>query len=369
MEIYELMRTTLYPGRYFQGYDALPILGDEISRLGKKGFVICDPFVYEKLLPTFRQKMRESVDFRVEKLRGECSDEAISHLSQIARDAKCDVIVGLGGGKTLDTAKVVAHTLNTSVVIVPTIASTDAPCSALAVIYTPQGTFKRYSSLPRNPDVVLIDTKFVVNAPVRSLVAGMGNALSAWFETDSSHRKNAASMTGRVGSMTPYTMAILCYESLLKYGVVAKTACEIHAVTPALETIVETNTLLSGLGFKRSRLAAAHAIHNGLTALEQTRPFFRGEKVAMGTLTSLFLTDKPKSVIDEVYTFCNQVGLPITFADIGLAQASDDDLMKVAETACAPWETIHNEPMAVTPLMVFSALKAADAEGKRRKVL
>jgi glycerol dehydrogenase len=66
-------------------------------------------------------------------------------------------------------------------------------------------------------------------------------------------------------------------------------------------------------------------------------------------------------MVDEVYTFCKQVGLPTTFADIGLAKASDDDLMKVAATTCAPGETIHNEPIPVTPLMVFSALKAADA--------
>jgi glycerol dehydrogenase len=363
------MNTTLYPGRYFQGYDALSILGDEISRIGEKGFVICDPYVFEKLLPTFRHRMREAVDSQVEKSLGECSDEAIKHLSRIAQNTRCDVLVGIGGGRTLDTAKAVAHNLKTGVVIVPTIASSDAPCSSLAVINTPQGHFKRYLTLPKNPDVVLLDTKFVVNAPVRFLVAGMGNALSTWFETESSHCKYSIDSTENGTSRIAYTSALLCYESLLKYGVLAKMACEVHAVTPALEQIVEANTLLSGLGLQRIRLAAAHSIYNGLTALEQTCSFFHGEKIAFGTLTSLFLTGKPAAVIDEVYTFCDQVGLPLTLADIGLAQASDDDLMKVAATACLPGETIHNEPIPVTPLMVFSALKAADAEGKRRKLL
>ncbi len=361
------MNSTLYPGRYFQGDGAISILGDEISRFGKKGFVICGPYVFEKHLSTFRQKIGNTVDFTVEKSIGECSDEAVENLTKLAQNARCDVIFGIGGGKTLDKAKAVAHSLETRVVIVPTIASTDAPCSALAVINTPHGSFKRYLALPKNPDLVLLDMKFIVNAPVRFLVAGMGNALSTWFEAESSHRKYAANGSANVDLTMAYTAALLCYENLLKYGVVAKTACEVHALTPALERIVETNTLLSGLGFKSARLAAAHSIYNGLTVLDQTRSFFHGEKVAFGTLTSLFLTGRPASVIDEVYTFCSQVGLPMTFADIGLAQASEDDLMKVAETACAAGETIHNEPIPVTPEMVFSALKTADAEGRRRK--
>src|SRR5271157_2529556 len=361
------MNTTLYPGRYFQGYDALSILGDEISRFGKKGFVVCGPYVFENHLPSFREKLGNAIDFTVEKSHWECSDEAIGHLSRIAQNAKCDIIVGIGGGKTLDKAKAVAHTLKTRVVVVPTIASTNAPCSALAIINTPTGRFKDYLTLSKNPDVVILDTKFIVNAPVRSLVAGMGNALSTWFEAESSHRKYSTYTTDRGIPTTAYSSALLCYESLLKYGVLAKIACEVHAVTPALEQIVEANTLLSGLGLERARLAAAHSIYNGLTVLEQTRSFFHGEKIAFSTLTSLFLTGKPTAVIDEVYTFCDQVGLPITLAEIGLAEASDDDLMKVAETACMAGETIHNEPIPVTPQMVFSALRAADAEGKRRK--
>jgi glycerol dehydrogenase len=129
---------------------------------------------------------------------------------------------------------------------------------------------------------------------------------------------------------------------------------------------VEANTLLSGLGFESAGLAAAHAIHNGLTALEQTHAYFHGEKVAYGVLASLFLTDKPVETIDEVYEFCEAVGLPTTLADIGLADVSDEELMRVATVSCAENETMHNEPIPVTPEMVFAALKAADAEGQKR---
>ena len=154
---------------------------------------------------------------------------------------------------------------------------------------------------------------------------------------------------------------------MLEYGVAAKEACAVHAVTPAVEHVVEANTLLSGIGFESGGLAAAHAIHNGLTVLEQTHSYYHGEKVAFGTLTSLFLTDKPISLVDEVFLFCEAVGLPTTFADLGMEGVSDDDLIKVAETACAEGETIFNEPIPVTPEGVVAAMKAADAYGRMRQ--
>ncbi|NKQ34275.1 MAG: glycerol dehydrogenase [Chloroflexi bacterium] len=361
-----MIATTIFPGRYVQGSNALKRLGIEMSRFGQKGFVICDPFVLDHVLPDYRLEIEQAIDIKVERFGGECSEEEIGRLTDLAQKANCDLIVGIGGGKTQDTAKAVAHELKVAVVIVPTIASTDAPCSALSVIYTPEGEFKRYLILPQNPDLVLVDTKIIVQAPARFLIAGMGDALATWFEAESCKKKYAGNMTGHVGSMTAYALARLCYETLFEYGVAAKLSCEAHVVTPALDHIVEANTLLSGLGFESGGLAAAHAIHNGFTVLEQTHKYYHGEKVAFATLSSLFLTDKSKDIINEAYSFCESVGLPTTLANIGLSDVSDEELLQVAEAACAEGETIHNEPIPVTPEMVFSALKAADAEGKRR---
>ncbi|PSF38989.1 glycerol dehydrogenase [Aphanothece hegewaldii CCALA 016] len=362
-----MLSTTIFPGRYVQGRDARKRLGQELSRYGKKGIVICDSFVYEKLIWDFEPYMKDGVDVFIEKFGGECSDEEINRLLNIIQEAKFHFVVGLGGGKTMDTAKAVAYEASLPVAIVPTLAASDAPCSAVSVIYTPEGEFKRYLFLPHSPNLVLMDTHIISNAPVRFLIAGMGDALATWFEAESCMKKYAPNMTGDLGSRTAYSLAKLCYETLLEYGLTAKTACEYHIVTPALDHIVEANTLLSGLGFESAGLAAAHAIHNGLTVLDQTHHYYHGEKVAFGTLASLFLTDKPIKIIDEVYSFCESIGLPTTLADIGLTEISDEKLMKVAQASCLEGETIHNEPTPVNPDMVFSALKAADAEGKRRK--
>jgi glycerol dehydrogenase len=363
-----MITKTIFPGRYIQGLDALKRLKGEIGRLGDIAVIVCDHFMLENPLPYADTFLGGSSRNVVERFHGESSDEGIERLADLSKNSKTQAIVGIGGGKTIDTAKAVAHSLQLPVIVVPTIASTDAPCSALSVIYIKEGKFKRYLILPRNPDVVLVDTGLIARAPVRFLVSGMGDALATWLEASSCKAKFAPNITGDVGSMTAYALARLCYDTLLEYGVKAKISCEAHSVTPALEHIVEANTLLSGLGSESGGLAAAHAIHNGFTVQERVHDRQHGEKVAFGTLASLFLTDKPGEIFDEVYAFCESVGLPSTFDGIGLEGILDEELMKVAEATCAENETIHNEPIPVEPMTVFSALKAADAEGRRRKM-
>ena len=360
-----MISTAIFPSRYVQGDGALELLGDELKRLGGNPFAIVDAFANTTFGGDLRRVLGRAGPVTLEEFGAECSDEEVTRLADDARKAAADVIVGIGGGKALDTAKAVANELRVPVAIVPTLASTDAPCSALSVVYTPEGAFKRYLVLPRNPDLVLIDTGIVARAPARYLVAGMGDALATWFEAEDCRVTRAANMTGRPGPMTSHGLARLCFDCLINEGLMARTACQHGVVVPALDNVVEANTLLSGLGFESGGLAAAHAIHNGLTVLDETHHYYHGEKVAFGLLSQLWLTGRPRAVVDQVYGFCRSIGLPTTLAEIGLTQPSDSALALVAERACARGETIHNTPFAVTPHMVVAAMKVADAEGRR----
>lgn len=361
-----MITTSIFPGRYVQGAHALALLCQETSRLGRAPLILIDPFVDTFLRDEIEDRLG-AFTYAFEVFGGEASQTEIDRLVAIAEAAASDVILGVGGGKTMDTAKAVAHALSLPVMIIPTLASTDAPCSALSVIYTEAGAFDRYEVLPRNPDVVLVDTALIAKAPVRFLAAGMGDALATWFEAESCRIRHAGNMTGRPGSMTAYALSRVCYDTLMEYGRLAMTACEQGIVTPALERVVEANTLLSGLGFESGGLASCHAIHNGLTTQEATHAYWHGEKVTIGVLASLFLTDEPGPRIDKVYDFCLDVGLPVTLADIGLDDVTDEALVEIANASCAPGETIHNEPHEVSPETVVWALKMADAEGRRRK--
>ncbi len=362
-----MRQTAVFPGRYVQAEGALAQLGGEVARLGHNALLIAGGTAERAIVPAYLPAWREKLQVAVERFGGQCCDAEIERLQTVAAGKRCDVVIGLGGGTVIDTAKAVAHAAGARVAIVPTVASTDAPTSAVSVIYTAEGTFSRYLFLPRNPDLVLVDTAVIAAAPLRFLVAGMGDALSTWFEADSCRQAHAPNQCGGVGTLAAYALARLCYETILEYGEAAVVACRMKVVTPALSHVVEANTLHSGLGFESGGLASAHSIHNGLTQLAGTHGYYHGEKVTIGVLAGLFLADRPKAIVDEVYRFCEAVGLPTTLAQVGLTNVTDDDLLIVAERACAEGETMHHEPCPVSPREVLAALKTADEYGRRRR--
>ncbi|RXY42520.1 UDP-N-acetylmuramoyl-L-alanine--D-glutamate ligase [Klebsiella pneumoniae] len=166
-------------------------------------------------------------------------------------------------------------------------------------------------------------------------------------------------------ALAALALAELCYNTLLEEGEKAMLAAEQHVVTPALERVVEANTYLSGVGFESGGLAAAHAIHNGMTAIPDAHHYYHGEKVAFGTLTQLVLENAPVDEIETVAALCHSVGLPITLAQLDIKGDIPTKMRLVAEAACAEGETIHNMPGGVDSDQVYAALLVADQYGQR----
>nr|CCD32244.1 Iron-containing alcohol dehydrogenase [Methylocystis sp. SC2] len=285
------------------------------------------------------------LDFAVFDFGGECSFAEISRGTEAARRVSASVIIGAGGGKTLDIARAVAAELDLPVACCPTTASSDAPCSALAVLYTEEGVFERCLYFRRNPDLVLVDSGIIARAPARQLIAGMGDALATCSEAEASMRAHRRNVVGGSSTLTAAAIARLCYQTLLKDGTSALAAARPGAITPAFERIIEANTLLSGLGFESGGLAVAHSVHNGLTAASETRDRLHGEKVAFGTLVQLVLEGADNAVMDEVMSFCLSVGLPLTLAELGLQKLTREKARAIAQRAIAPGESAHNEPI------------------------
>lgn len=363
-----MKKVLVSPNKYIQGANELENLGTYASDFGKKVLLVASDDDYGRTKGAV-EKGFSAADAQLELggFNGECSQKEIDRLRQKSQELNADVIVGLGGGKALDTAKAVAHYENKPVICVPTIASTDAPCSSLAVIYTEDAVFDRYMFFKSNPNIVLADTAVIAKAPTRFLTSGMGDALSTYFEARACARSFANNIPGGKSTKAALAMAKLCYETLLEDGLKAKLSCDANVVTQSLENIVEANILLSGLGFESSGLAAAHAIHNGLTAIEECHHYTHGEKVAFGTLVHLILENAPMAEVNTVLNFCRSIGLPTSLMDLGVKEIKEDEIRKVAELSCAEGETIHNMPFAVTPNDVFAAILAADQLGRQAK--
>lgn len=362
-----MAKIIISPGKYIQGAGELKRIKDHVGNLGKSFFIIISESGYKRFGETVKENFEDSASIHFAKFNGECSRGEIKRLEEEVKSIGADVVIGIGGGKIHDTAKAIAYYEGMPVVIVPTIASTDAPCSALSVLYTDEGEFDEYLLLPKNPDVVLIDLEAVASAPIRLLVAGMGDALATKFEARASFQSGSTTMAGGLATDAAISLANLCYDTLINEGLKAKLAVEKKVVTKAVEKIVEANTLLSGLGFESGGLGAAHAVHNGLTVIEEAHEFYHGEKVAFGVLVQLVLENASMEELNEVLYFCNEVGLPTTLADLNMSNVSKEKLMEAAKLSCLEGETIHYMPFKVTEEDVYAAVLAADAIGENFK--
>jgi glycerol dehydrogenase len=365
-----MSRMFLAPSRYVQGAGAIAELGIHAARMGTRALFIGGQTALNVCGSAVEASLTDhKVGCHKEVFKGECSNKEIRRLVGIAKANRAELVIAAGGGKVIDTGKAVGHEMKIPVIVVPTIAATDAPCSALSVIYSEQGVFERYLIWPKNPDCVLVDTTLVANAPVELLISGMGDALATYWEADTCAK--SCKPNGLTGACPPtlssLALARLCYDTLLEYGLQAKLAVEKKSVTPAVEAVVEANILLSGLGFESGGLAGAHAVHNGLTVLEASRAKFHGQKVAFGVVTQMVLEGRPSKDVDRVLSFCLSVGLPVCLEDLGVYGPSSDDIRKVAEASTAEGETIHSTWFPVTVEMVESAIWAADALGRERK--
>lgn len=350
------------PGKYIQGNGALADLGQYAAPLGRSALCLLSASGRNRFQTILDASFAKAgVQIRYALFNGECTRAEIDRVLGICEDSDTDVIIGLGGGKIHDAAKAVSYYRKNPIIVVPTTVSTDAPCSRSSVIYDENGVVVDYLLYENNPNLVLVDSGVIAKAPVRLLVAGMGDALATYFEA----RTCAAS--GRyargVPTLAAQALAKACYETLLRDGYLAKLAVEAGLCTAALERIIEANTLLSSIGFENGGLAAAHAIHDGLTIIPACHAYHHGEKVAFGTLVQLVLEQAPMAEIETVMAFCRQVGLPITLTEIGLGAAPPQALQEAAEIAAAK-KSMQNLVHPVKAADVYAALLLTDRLGK-----
>jgi glycerol dehydrogenase len=351
------LRAVRFPGKYIQGPGAIRLLGAEAKSFGSRAFCILDRGIAEALRPKLQSAFGNDSELSTVTHGGNCTMAEIASLERQASKYRSDCIIGLGGGKALDTSKAVANSLNLPCMVVPTIAASDAPCSALAIIYNEDGSLDRAMHLARNPDVVVADTNIISAAPARFMAAGIGDGLATCIEANACRASGADNTYGFQGLELAFQIARLCEDTLFEFGERAIAECREGECGVATERVVEANILLSGLGFESCGVAAAHGIQDGLCELVETHSSLHGEKVAIGILGELLLQEVEGRAFNRYKSFMEKIGLPTTLRQIGIPSATHDQLHQVALRACRDGDIIHNEPMPVTPDMVVRVLR------------
>jgi glycerol dehydrogenase len=358
-------RVFIAPQRYVQGKDVLAHIGRYLSLVrARRAAILISAGGNTRHGGVLDASMRAAgIESVVRIFGGECSLDEIETHAQALRSARIDCVVSVGGGKCVDAGKAVAFRLDAPVVIAPTLASNDAPCSALSVLYTPAGVSCGVEFYPCSPALVVVDTGIVAAAAERYLVSGMGDAMATWYEADVCLRNpHAVTTLGARPTIASATIGESCMRTLFEQGSAAAAAVAAKTVNAALEAVVEANTLLSGLGFESGGVAAAHGFAQALTAIPATHTgYLHGEMVAMGTLAQLIL----ESRVDEarrVAVFFAQVGLPVHLGQLAIDAGDSGAIDTIVDGAMA-FPFIGNMPMTIDAALLRRGLLGAHELG------
>lgn len=300
---------------------------------------------------------------------GECTVEEAERIARLLVEADVNAVLAVGGGKVLDTAKAAAlRAGDLPLVLVPTLASNCAPWACLSVMYEPDGTPIGHEIHPTQAKALLVEPRILLDSPLETLRAGIGDTLAKWYECAGGLRAAPASDLC-VGLATH--AARQCRDILLEDG--AQALADMGNGTASaqwrrvVQVVIMTAGLVGSFGGSFGRATGAHAVHDGISVLPSQARTPHGTKVAYGTLVQLALEDRWQEV-DELDPVHDALGLPCTLEDLRVTEPREAAVRTIARVATLPGKTIHNLPFPVTARDVERAIDALeDHEAARAK--
>jgi glycerol dehydrogenase-like iron-containing ADH family enzyme len=354
-----LLALTIAPSRVLRGVQILATVGRELAHLGQRPLVVGGQQALAAAVQSNFQTALEQQQLQAMQVPPihECSEEVLTRLRSDVERHQADFIIGIGGGKVMDAAKLLAFQCQLPIATIPTTAATCAGWTALSNVYSDQGAFLYDVSLAHCPELLILDYHLIQSAPQHTLIAGIGDALAKWYE--------ASVSSGH--SQQTLIIAAVQQARVLRDILFQKTPAALAEPGGAeWQEVVDATLLMAGvmggLGGAQCRTVAAHAVHNGLTHLPISHGNLHGAKVAYGILVQLRLEELIAgnqlaiAARQQLLEFYRQVGLPCSLQDLGLSTITLKDLQKVAEIACAPQSDIHRLPFPVTPDQLMAAM-------------
>ncbi|MEH7548301.1 iron-containing alcohol dehydrogenase family protein [Neobacillus vireti] len=358
------MFVTVGPGQYHRNAGIISDSGLYIKRFGSTAVLVGGNTSRQVIDGPLRQSLSEHGMTLKHSLwfGGESSQTNIDRLVEQLKNETFDVLIATGGGKALDTAKAAAYYLNKPLVAIPTIAATCAAATPICILYSDEGEFLEISRNSKVPELVLVDTNVILNAPVRYLIAGIGDTLAKWFETKCSIKKAVPNAINQ----TAIAIAGQLYQTLIQKGTTAVSSIHEQNITDALNDIFDAIILVSGsvsgYGGDDCRTAAAHAIYSGLTIFPEIHDTYHGEIVAFGILAQLCMEGTEEQEVRMLINYYQQVGLPYTLEQMAIKSLTENQWKALGEITVTI-EDMANMPFEVTPDMVITSVKKANEIG------
>ena len=358
-----LISLKIAPAQVIRGSGALQQVGSTIAQLGSRPLLIGGDHTLQIIQPRLESALTgENCTIAQASYGADCSESALQFLGRAVAEHQADLIIGGGGGKALDAAKLIAHQCKLPIVTIPTSGATCAAWTALSNVYSEAGAFLYDVSLSRCPDLLVLDYELIATAPQRTLVAGIGDAIAKWYEASvSSGRSNQTFLIAAV------QQARVLRDILFQQSANALQDPGGEVWQEVVDATVLMAGVIGGIGGAQCRTVAAHAVHNGLTHLLESHGTLHGEKVAFGILVQLRLEEMIQgnrlaaTSRQQLLKFYREIGLPQTLIDLGLAEVSIADLQRAAEVACADSSDIHRLPFSVAPTQLMAAMVSTTA--------
>ena len=346
----------LRPGanRYISEKGALASL-DKIASDFKHPIIVTGVKSYA----AFQSKYQGQNDWPVYRYDGSASDENGQQIADQAPDA--DVVIGIGGGRVLDTAKLTAEDLNAPIICVPTLASNCAPFTPIGAIYHTDHTFERVAYFKQAPYATIVDWDLILTTPKAYFVAGIGDTLAKWYEMEGLTRGREQSLPifTQLSRATAQTILNVLKASSVDALKALDAGEATRAFTDITDAIIGLAGDVGGFGGADGRQAGAHATHNGLTYLPETHNALHGAKVAYGVLVQLAYTGD-NAEIEKLQPFYKEVGLPSCLAQLNVTEDVPAKIQQVAAWAAKPEESFKLIDSNITARGVAKAMQTVE---------
>ncbi len=272
----------------------------------------------------YRDKLLEPLEeFTKDYEYFEASEPSLNYAEKLyidIREYKPSLIIGFGGGKSIDLAKYIAMKLSIPFISVPTSASHDGITSPFASL---RGTTKPYSIKAKAPLAIIADIDIIARAPIRLLRAGSGDLiakLTAVRDWQLAHK-----LKNEYYGEYAASLALLSAKHVLRFANVIRRGGK-EAARIVVEGLISSGVAMCIAGSTRPASGSEHLFSHALDIIAPGKAL-HGEQVALGTIMMMYLHGGNWRKIRKIM---KKIGLPTKAKELGIR---DTDVIRALTIA------------------------------------